>query len=395
MPPARRVAVMFELEWPHKRHADIFAGTQRYANERGWESIIDEFVAETLARSQKASPPYDGIIGRVNRKLAGIAAQQRVPVVNVWMNSPAWKQLPGVFPDYAAAGRLRGEHLLARGLRRFCALTRNERGAGVQTAAFRETIAAAGCRCATVSLPPHPTRTYKMWQRCERQIVEFMDRWELPIGVYAVVDEIGRMVAQLCQRRGWRVPEDVAVITGANEETICEHARPSLTSVEFGYRQVGYRAAMLLDRLMEEPAAGTENTPDRHPPHIIIPPQGLVVRESTDFFAVDDPLVADALAFISAQCHRRLTQHDVSRAVNAETRTLQMRFRTFLDRPIVAVIRQLRMERAKRELVQSDRTMKEIAKDVGFGDPARMNDTFRRELGVTPSAYRRQRRMET
>lgn len=394
MPPARRVAVMFELEWPHKRHADIFAGTQRYANERGWESIIDEFVAETLSLNQAESPPYDGIIGRVNAKLARVAAQQSVPAVNVWMNSPAWKQLPGVFPDYAAAGRLRGEHLLARGLRRFCVLTRNERGAGLQTAAFRETVAAAGGRCPTVSLPLHPTRTYKQWERCERQIVEHMDRWKLPIGVFAVVDEIGRMIAQLCQRRGWRVPEDVAIITGSNEETICEHARPSLTSVEFGYRQVGYQAAMLLDRLMQERAEGKKSNPDQQPPHVIVPPQGLVVRESTDFFAVDDALVADALAYISAHCHRRLTQHDVSRAVSAETRTLQMRFRKFLDRPIVAVIRQLRMERAKRELVQSDRTMQEIAQAVGFGDPARMNDTFRRELGITPSAYRRQRQIE-
>jgi LacI family transcriptional regulator len=52
------------------------------------------------------------------------------------------------------------------------------------------------------------------------------------------------------------------------------------------------------------------------------------------------------------------------------------------------------MERAKRELVQSKRTMEEIARDVGFGDPARMNDAFRRELKITPSAYRSQRLLE-
>jgi LacI family transcriptional regulator len=394
MPPARRVAVMFELEWPHKRHADIFAGTQRYANERGWDSIIDEFVDETLTRNISQSNLYDGIIGRVNEKQARVAIRQGIPVVNVWFNSPAWNRLPGVFPDFAAAGRLRAEHLLARGLRRFSVLTRKERGAGTQTTAFRETVAASGFECSTVSLPMHPTRTFKQWQRCERQIVEFMDQWEPPIGVYAVVDEIGRMIAQLCQRRGWRVPEDVAIITGSNEETICEHARPSLTSVEFGYTQVGYQAAMLLDRLMQEQSKGKKKKPGQRPTHVIIPPEGLVVRESTDFFAVDDALVADALAFIAANCHRPLGQQDVSRAVNAETRTLQMRFRKFLDRPIVAVIRQLRIERAKRELVQSNRTMQEIAKDIGFGDPARMNDTFRRELGITPSEYRRQRQLD-
>lgn len=59
-----------------------------------------------------------------------------------------------------------------------------------------------------------------------------------------------------------------------------------------------------------------------------------------------------------------------------------------------AVIRQLRMERAKGELVQSKRTIEDIAQDVGFGDPARMNDAFRREMKITPSQYRRQRLLE-
>jgi len=190
------------------------------------------------------------------------------------------------------------------------------------------------------------------------------------------------------------VPQDVAIIAGANEETICENARPTLTSLEFGYRRVGYQAAELLDRLMSQRARSKPRQPVEEPPHVLLPPQGVVVRESTDFFAVEDSVVADALAFIAANCHRRLKQHDVARAVKAETRTLQMRFRKFLDRPIVAVIRQLRLERAKRELVQSTRSMKQIAEDVGFGDPARMNDAFQRELNITPSEYRRQRQLD-
>jgi len=39
---------------------------------------------------------------------------------------------------------------------------------------------------------------------------------------------------------------------------------------------------------------------------ILLPPQGLVVRESTDFFAVEDELVAAALEFISKNSHHRM-----------------------------------------------------------------------------------------
>jgi LacI family transcriptional regulator len=212
-----------------------------------------------------------------------------------------------------------------------------------------------------------------------------MDKWTMPMGVYVCADNIGRIVVQKCRERGWRVPEDVAIIAGRNEETLCEHPRPSLTSVEMGYERVGYEAARLLHRLMEGNKLPSQT--------VLIAPQGLVVRESTDFYAVDDELVAAALEFISINSHRRIGQADVSKAVSAETRTLQLRFRKYLGRPIATEIRRVRLERAKRELTQSTRLLSDIARDVGFGEPMRMYEVFRRELGITPSEYRKQRQI--
>ena len=83
----RRVALVLDLEWPYKRHAGIFAGTQRYAQEQGWESTIDEYVAEKLPPRRTKSLPYDGVIARATRKLAERAARLALPVVNVWLPS--------------------------------------------------------------------------------------------------------------------------------------------------------------------------------------------------------------------------------------------------------------------------------------------------------------------
>ena len=123
---------------------------------------------------------------------------------------------------------------------------------------------------------------------------------------------------------------------------------------------------------------------------ILLPPQGLIVRESTDFFAVEEPLIAAALAFIAANCHLSIGVDDVARAVSTGRTTLQRHFREHLQRPIAAEIRRARLERAKRELTQTERSIKEIAREVGFGPPMRMYEIFVRELGLTPSAYRRQ-----
>ena len=380
----RRVALMLDLQWLYKRHADVFIGIQRYALEQGWDSIIDDFAHDTLPARRGKSAPYDGIIARANRQLAARAAKWGVPVVNVWASSPARHLVPGVYPDSPLAGRLFAEHLLARGFRTFATLTaaKNvEHDAEVQE--FARLVGEAGFPCTSVQIPQNPWRDVAHWRKTERQIRESMDGWKTPIGVYVGSEACGRMVVQACRRRGWRVPADVAIIAGKNEEILCQHPRPSLTSIEIGYDRIGYEAARLLDRLMDGEPPPTEA--------IRLPPRGLVVRESTDFFAVENERVAAALAFISANSHRRIGPDDVARMVGAETRTLQNYFRKILDRPVATEIRRVRIERAKRELAQSNRPLSEIARDVGFGTMQRLYEVFRRDVGIAPGEYRKQR----
>jgi LacI family transcriptional regulator len=289
-----------------------------------------------------------------------------------------------VFPDSAETGRLVAEHLLARGFRSFATLTSPKNADHeAEVAEFARLVRAAGFRCASAYIPQDPYRDLAHWRKTSRLIDRAMAGWEPPVGVYVGQEVCGRLVVQAGHRRGWRVPEDVAVVAGKNEETLCEHPRPSLTSVEVGYDRIGYAAAELLDRLMAghaPPAA-----PARVPPH------GLVVRESTDFFAVDDPVVAAALAFIAANCHRRIGPVDVAAAVGAGTRTLQNYFRAAIQRPVATEIRRVRVERAKRELAVGDRPLAAVARAVGFGTVQRLYEVFLREVGISPGRYRQQR----
>ena len=382
----RRVALMLDLQWPYKRHAEIFAGIQRYAEERGWMSIIDEFAHDTLRRKRSASERYDGIVARANYPLARRAAQLGVHVVNVWPSSPARHLLPGVFPDSAEAGRLVAEHLLARGFRTFATLTSPKNVDNhLEVREFTRLVRSAGFGCVSAYVPQDPYRDVSNWRKTERLIDRSMEEWKVPVGVYVGQEACGRLVVQASHRRGWRIPADVAIVAGKNEETLCEQPRPSLTSIEIGYDRIGYAAAESLDRLMAgEPRP---NGPLRLAPH------GLVVRESTDFFAVDNPTVASALAFIAANCHRDIAPDYVAEAVGVETRTLQNYFRQTIQRPIATEIRRVRIERAKRELTQSGRSLAAIARDVGFGTIQRLYEVFCREVGIAPSVYRLQRQI--
>jgi LacI family transcriptional regulator len=401
MPRPRCVAVNLDLEWPYKRHASLFAGTQRYAREQGWTSVIDEYVDRSLPQRRTAPLPYDGVIGRASRRFAEKTKRLGVPAVNVWYSSPVWQQLPGVFPDFEAVGRLRAEHLLARGLRQFAVLHHEGRGQKLEAKAFRTELASAGFECNTEKISLSISSSYDSWKKAQRQIDGWMSQWQLPIGVSVGREAAGRMVAQLCHQRGWRVPQDVAIVAGHNEETLCEDPRPSLTSVELGYDRIGYEAARMLDRLMDAKRKRQRKKTTRKktkqaasPEHIFLPPLGLVVRESTDFYAVNDDMIATALTFIAEQCHGDIHSADVAVAASTHLKTLQRRFRSVLDRSIAAEIRRVRIERAKRELAQGNRPLADIAHDVGFSSSMRMYDIFVRELGVTPRQFRKERQLE-
>jgi LacI family transcriptional regulator len=384
----KRVAIMLDLQWPYKRHASTFAGTQQFANEHGWHSIIDEFAHDTLPARRGQAVPYDGVIARANHELADRAKRHGIPVVNMWASSPVWNKLPGVFPDFEASGQLKAEHFLSRGLSNFAAMTAyKNRGERMEVVEFRNLLEQRGYDCTIANTPQSLSRSLDHWRRTKQLVEAWMDRWQLPIGVMVGGEDLGRLVVQMCHERGWRVPQDVAIIAGQNEENLCENPSPSMTSMEFGYERIGYQCAKLLQHLMNGGRA-----PKRP---ISLSPSGLVVRESTDFHAVQDKLVAEALDYISRNSHRHIGQHDVARAVNAETRTLQLRFRKYLDSPIATEIRRVRIERAKRELVQSDRRIEQIARDVGFKTANRMCEIFRRELGITPTDYRRERQIKS
>lgn len=380
----RRVALVLELDWAFKRHASVYAGTQRYFDEQGWESVIDEYALDSLPPRRGRKVPYDGVIARATKPLAERCSKLNVPLVNVWNSSPIRDGLPGVYPDYQASGRLRAEHLLARGLRNFAVLgSRRDSADSLELNSFVETIRSNGYPCEIAWMSRLFSDSLSHWRSFNETISVWMDKWELPIGTFVGADSVGRIVVQKCKERGWRVPEDVVIIAGRNEETLCESPRPSITSMEIGYERVGYEAAKLLHRLMDG-----ENLRERI---VLLPPQGLVVRESTDFLIAEDELIAAALSFIATNSHRRIGQDDVARALSVETRTLQNRFRKILDQSIAVTIRKVRLERAKRELVQSNRSLKHIARDVGFGSAMRMYDLFMRELGMTPTEFRKQR----
>ena len=221
------------------------------------------------------------------------------------------------------------------------------------------------------------------WQPFVTGIQSWIESWQLPIGVLVCNDVFCRYLIDICRSKGLHVSQEVAIIGTYNESEICNAPPPSLTSIDMNCSQVGYRAAALLDRLMN----GAK--PPLDP--IMVAPAELLPRQSTDLLAADDPAVTKALRFIADNTHDRIRVTDVVSAVNTNRRSLEKRFRQSLNRSIADEINRLRLERAKRQLIGTKASLKDIAADTGFRNSDHFSKVFSRIEGISPSQFRSER----
>lgn len=86
--------------------------------------------------------------------------------------------------------------------------------------------------------------------------------------------------------------------------------------------------------------------------------------------------------------HRR-TLADLAADVGVHPVTLARGFRRSFGCSVGEYVRRLRIERAASQLGGSDVPLAEIALAAGFSDQSHFSNLFRRETGMSPSAYRR------
>lgn len=407
MRSTRRIAVMMDLDKILKRHVGTFAGIQDYAQQAGWHLVINDWADRMLPARSGQPSPYDGLIGRITTTGANRAKRLDLPVVNVWFNSPSRKALPGVFPDFTACGREYAEHLLSRGFQNLGILTHaDDQGMLLETSAFQQAAREADCRQllpvvlgtkrdVRMGIGALDLADYADWKQAMQIIQRWMDQWTIPIGLFVFDVTIARLIIEQCEDRGWRIPEDVAIVAGMNDEAECELPRPSISSLELPNAKIGYEAARLLDELLDEKnKRGTNQkrarTDHSEPKTILLPPVGVVPRHSTDFFAVDDDVVREALTYIQSNLSRAIVIDDIAEHVHVSRATLTTRFRKKLGRSIGSELQRLRLERVKRELTNSETPIYQIADAAGYGDVRSLNAVFRKVLGCTPREYRKQ-----
>jgi LacI family transcriptional regulator len=325
-----------------------------------------------------------GVIAHIyNEPLRKALVSLRRPVVNVCGVLQDDGRLPRVGLDDDAIGRAAAGHLIDCGLRNFAFAghpshvysTRRESGFGDVLAKSDFTFSSF-----------HESRSAfdprgRLWA-LDASVRAWLVSLPRPVGLFACNDIWGVQLTEACRQAGLRVPEDVALVGVDDDDLLCELARPSLSSVAIPAREVGRRAAALLDRMLRG------GRPPGKP--VLLPPRGVVTRQSSDIVALDDTDVSAAVAVIRARAHEPFVMDQMLEAASVCRRTLERRFRRALGRSIWDEIRRVRIERAKRMLSESDEPMSAVAAASGFTDGKHLCVAFGQALGATPTRYRNQ-----
>jgi LacI family transcriptional regulator len=377
----RRIAVMLDTGsgWSN----GILRGIVHYALAHGpWE-----FYAQFPGLSILAVRDWnvDGVIMPLRtEEYVRLFRERHIPLVNC-SGMLAGAVVPTVRVDDPAAGRLGAEHLVERGFRHFAFCGFAELNfSDVRGEGFTEVVRRAGFDVNAYAPEPALKKEWT-WDRQELDIARWLATLPRPVGLMACSDERAWHVTEACRRIGLRVPEDVAVVGVDNDELRCEFSTPPISSVAVPTERIGYESAALLDRLMRG-----EPLPDGP---VLIRPQGVVVRRSTDVVAVDDPDVVKAFHYIRDHASEPFDVNDLVKEVATPLEVLEERFCAHMGHTIEAEIQRARVRRAERILSDTDLGIPEAAQASGFRNPSHFSSAFRRVTGLTPNAYRQKYRM--
>lgn len=383
MDSIRRIAIAMDMDMPYSHHQSVFVGAMRYAEQHdSWECVIDEFPGLQSRHRSERFQRYDGIIARVTPEISRRAKRIGIPLVNVWYGSPV-RSVPTVFTDPVKVGAMAAEHLLDRGFRRLYAIfSIDQQYRSDVYDAFKTTAESASAVCEAVYLPRGDYTEARYYIDLEKRLEKQLDQVVPPAAYFICGVSVSRLLVALCQGRGWNVPSDIAVINEYESIALIDQPKPALTHLDMNHERVGYEAAAMLDRMIE----GNE-VPTRR---LLIPPKGVVAKESTDYYAVQDDVVAEALRLISGNLHKRLSVEMIADGIGVSSRSLQLRFADALGRGVAQEVRRLRVSSAKRMLHDPARQLDEVAKLCGLGSSDTLCKIFRRDVGQSPTAYRKE-----
>lgn len=366
-----RVAVTFDVDF--HLSMDIFEGIRNEVEARRlkWELIPLPLGFESTLREWVESGRIDGAIGHFvsDSWLQGLPD---FPAVNVsqisWVHS-----VDTVGVDYTLAGRLAAEALTDLNLAAYAFLgIHGQAGSRQLEVAFVEAMSQRGFN------------VVRMFGRSPVNWEGDLARLPKPLGLFAVQDGLVRAVVEYGRKRGWKIPEEMALLGVGNVAYESVRAGIGISSLALPGKAMGREAVGLLEKRLSGQVG--------QPVQVWLSPGEILWRESLlRKEGKEDWLVKKALSLIREHPVSVYSVNELAERMGVSRRTLEMRFQASLGETPYGVIQRERMERACALLRQEGMKVHAVAEACGFSSQHAFSTAFRKHHGCSPLKWRSQR----
>ena len=370
-------------------------GIARYAKSAGWNLMLENQLAhgpkgwrgDGVLVTMKNAPSLVTYVDRIRR--------MGIPVVNL-TGSFVPDSIPAVIGDNAKMGALAAEHFADRAFRHVAWFSTNWNRIQQQRAAafakeWKRLCPTADAPLRFIWSENSSARTRDDWSQQSNWLAAHLKGSPKPLGIFCYSDYDASHVLGICRDNKIDVPREVAILGVDNNAIICENQSIPLSSVNHNLERVGYAGAALLDRLMKRKRTGNRNPGSgQDPKTILIPPQGIITRRSTDTMAISDTTLRLAMRIIDQRLAKPLGAAQIADEMGIPRIRLDRLFARELGTSVGQEILHQRMVAAKALLRETELTLSEIASRTGFCNAGYLANTFRREFNVTPGQYRQE-----
>jgi LacI family transcriptional regulator len=386
--PSRKIALAYPASVPWL--ARVVGGIRRYVqeNERDWRLFSSPPVHSGTGESALTIRSLQGwqgdgiiLVSNDERELQ-LAQEIKIPVINLAGGRAEARGIPRVMVDHYLAGQAAAQHLLELGLKHLAFFGWEDIWYSDQRRlGFHSQITDASVTFHSFLKSPRLAESQD-WMQGMAEVTEWLASLPKPVGIFAVHDYRAQILMEACQEAGLRIPDDVALIGMDNDEIVCEHSAPTLTSISRSSERVGWEAAALLERLMEGEEAPRED--------VFLEPDGVVARQSTDKLYCQDPVAQRAVDYMRANLRSQFSVADLASHTAVSKRTLEMRFREEMGVSPHDFLSRLRVKRAQALFLQPQkRTVEQIATECGFGTVPTLYAAFQRISGKSLTDFRK------
>lgn len=249
----RKVALLVETSRSYGRA--LLRGIALFSRTRtNWSLLHQEMTIDSLIPEWIKESAISGVIARVDSRTIGPLRKLNVPCVDVQCVQ-AFPGIPQVETDDRKISRLAFEHLWERGFRRFafCGFE-HAHYSEARLKYFCELVNEANCPLSVYKSPGIENAPVTSIEETGLVDIESLSDWLSSLapstGLFVCNDIRGQQVLNAFRGLDLSVPDDIGVIGVDDDDTICPLCDPPLSSVRPDAERAGYRAAEILDAIM-------------------------------------------------------------------------------------------------------------------------------------------------